>query len=93
MLEGKALVVAIMMLTAAPIAATDQGQAFIGYVTYEIGEVFNDEEEETKVVDKVIDEADIKDKELLLGTWQGLYLFEHRLESHTRTLIHHYIGD
>ena len=35
----------------------------------------------------------IKDKELLLGTWQGLYLFEHRLESHTRTLIHHYIGE
>ena len=35
----------------------------------------------------------IKDKELLLGIWQGLYLFEHRLESHTRTLIHHYIGD
>ena len=35
----------------------------------------------------------IKDKELLLGTWQGLYLFEHRLESHIRTLIHHYIGD
>ena len=34
----------------------------------------------------------IKDKKLLLGTWQGLYLFEHRLESHTRTLIHHYIG-
>ena len=35
----------------------------------------------------------IKDQELLLGTWQGLYLFEHRLESLTRTLIHHYIGD
>ncbi|MFL2894170.1 MAG: secondary thiamine-phosphate synthase enzyme YjbQ [Candidatus Pelagibacter sp.] len=35
----------------------------------------------------------IKDKKLLLGTWQGLYLFEHRLESNTRTLIHHYIGD
>ena len=35
----------------------------------------------------------IKDKKLLLGTWQGLYLFEHRLESHTRTLIHHYIGN
>ena len=35
----------------------------------------------------------IKDKELLLGTWQGLYLFVHRLEAHTRTLIHHYIGD
>ena len=35
----------------------------------------------------------IKNKELLLGTWQGLYLFEHRLESHTRNIIHHFIGD
>jgi len=35
----------------------------------------------------------IKDKKLLLGAWQGLYLFEHRLESHKRTLIHHYIGE
>jgi secondary thiamine-phosphate synthase enzyme len=35
----------------------------------------------------------IKDKELLLGTWQGLYLFEHRLETQNRTIIHHFIGD
>ena len=35
----------------------------------------------------------IKDKELLLGTWQGIYLFEHRLDATTRTVIHHYIGD
>ena len=35
----------------------------------------------------------IKDAELLLGTWQGLYLFEHRLESQYRTIIHHFIGD
>ena len=35
----------------------------------------------------------IKDEELLLGTWQGLYLFEHRLETQNRTIIHHYIGD
>ena len=35
----------------------------------------------------------IKDRELLLGTWQGLYLFEHRLETQNRTIIHHYIGD
>ena len=63
MLEGKALVVAVMMLTAAPIAATDQGQAFLGDVTYEIGEVFNDDDEETKAIDKIRDEAD---KELLL---------------------------
>ena len=34
----------------------------------------------------------IKDKKLILGTWQGLYLFEHRLEKHTRILSHHLIG-
>ena len=35
----------------------------------------------------------IKDKQLMLGTWQGLYLFEHRLKQHNRTLSHHLIGD
>ena len=35
----------------------------------------------------------VKDRELLLGTWQGIYLFEHRLESTTRTVVHHFIGD
>ena len=34
----------------------------------------------------------IKDKKLVLGTWQGLYLFEHRLEQNTRILSHHLIG-
>jgi len=35
----------------------------------------------------------IKNKKLILGTWQGLYLFEHRLDKHTRVLSHHLIGD
>ena len=35
----------------------------------------------------------IKNKQLKLGTWQGLYLFEHRLKEHTRILSHHFIGD
>ena len=35
----------------------------------------------------------IKDSKLLLGTWQALYLFEHRLETQNRTIIHHFIGD
>ena len=35
----------------------------------------------------------IKDNDLLLGTWQGLYLFEHRLETQNRTIIHHFVGD
>ena len=35
----------------------------------------------------------IKNNELLLGTWQGLYLFEHRLEQQNRSIIHHFIGD
>ena len=35
----------------------------------------------------------VKDSELLLGTWQGIYLFEHRLEAQRRTIIHHFIGE
>ena len=35
----------------------------------------------------------IKKNELILGTWQGLYLFEHRIQSHKRKITHHYIGD
>ena len=35
----------------------------------------------------------IKDRELLLGTWQGLFLFEHRLENQNRIIIHHFIGE
>ena len=35
----------------------------------------------------------IKEGELLLGTWQGLYLFEQRLHQQKRLIIHHYLGD
>ena len=35
----------------------------------------------------------LKNNKLMLGTWQGLYLFEHRLTEHSRTLSHHLIGD
>tara|TARA_B110001452_G_scaffold94392_1_gene77964 strand:+ start:38 stop:457 length:420 start_codon:yes stop_codon:yes gene_type:complete len=35
----------------------------------------------------------IKDGELLLGTWQGIYLFEHRLNSQNRKIIFHFIGN
>ncbi len=35
----------------------------------------------------------IKNSELLLGTWQGIYLFEHRLEAQKRSIVHHFIGD
>jgi len=35
----------------------------------------------------------VKNNELLLGTWQGLYLFEHRLEDQKRTIIHHFLGE
>tara|TARA_Y100001970_G_C13975774_1_gene720550 strand:+ start:201 stop:620 length:420 start_codon:yes stop_codon:yes gene_type:complete len=34
----------------------------------------------------------IKNGEPLLGTWQGLYLFEHRIEPHTRKIVHHFLG-
>ena len=35
----------------------------------------------------------VKDSVLLLGTWQGIYLFEHRLEAQKRPIIHHFIGE
>ena len=35
----------------------------------------------------------IKESKLILGTWQGINLFEHRLNSHKRTIVHHYIGN
>ena len=35
----------------------------------------------------------LKNTELLLGTWQGIFLFEHRIEAQRRTIIHHFIGE
>ena len=35
----------------------------------------------------------VKNNELLLGTWQGLYLFEHRIEKQNRLIVLHYFGD
>ena len=35
----------------------------------------------------------IKDGSLILGTWQGLYLFEHRLNFQSRKIMFHFLGD
>ena len=35
----------------------------------------------------------IKNSKLLLGTWQGIYLFEHRTSPHRRIIIHHFLGE
>lgn len=35
----------------------------------------------------------IKNKNLILGTWQGIYLFEHRINSQNRTVLVHILGD
>ena len=35
----------------------------------------------------------IKDGKPLLGTWQGLYLFEHRLKPQLRKIIFHFLGN
>ncbi|TCS65168.1 secondary thiamine-phosphate synthase enzyme YjbQ [Varunaivibrio sulfuroxidans] len=34
----------------------------------------------------------VADGRLVLGTWQGIYLFEHRAHGHTRTLVMHVLG-
>ena len=35
----------------------------------------------------------VKNKKPILGTWQGLYLFEHRLENQDRIISYHLMGD
>ena len=35
----------------------------------------------------------IQDNSLALGTWQGIYLFEHRLQSHHRKVLMHILGE
>ena len=35
----------------------------------------------------------IKKRELVLGTWQGLYLFEHRLDPQSRKILIHFLGN
>ena len=35
----------------------------------------------------------VKNKKLILGTWQGIYLFEHRLENQERKISYHLMGD
>ena len=35
----------------------------------------------------------IKDNEISLGTWQGIYVFEHRLNPTKRIVLHHFIGE
>ena len=34
----------------------------------------------------------VKDNKIILGTWQGLYLFEHRLVNQIRKISYHFIG-
>ena len=35
----------------------------------------------------------IKNQQLILGTWQGIYLFEHRYNPHTRKITLSFIGN
>jgi secondary thiamine-phosphate synthase enzyme len=35
----------------------------------------------------------VRDGRLTLGTWQGIYLWEHRRAPHTRRVAAHFIGD
>lgn len=34
----------------------------------------------------------IQDQQLTLGTWQGIFLFEHRLQAHSRKVLVHILG-
>ena len=69
MLEGKALVVAIMMLTAAPLVVTDDGRAIVGDVTNDVTDMFTEEKsaedpKRNEVLDDAVEEAKEKESKL-----------------------------
>ena len=35
----------------------------------------------------------IKEGKILFGTWQGLYIFEHKLKSQRRKIVFHFMGN
>ena len=35
----------------------------------------------------------VKENNLLLGAWQGIYLFEHRIKGQNRQIVLHYLGN
>tara|TARA_B100001250_G_scaffold384357_1_gene379120 strand:- start:524 stop:943 length:420 start_codon:yes stop_codon:yes gene_type:complete len=35
----------------------------------------------------------VNDYKILLGTWQGIYLFEHKIKPSKRIIVHHFIGE
>jgi len=35
----------------------------------------------------------IRNNELNMGIWQGIYIFEHRAHAHKRTLVLHILGE
>jgi secondary thiamine-phosphate synthase enzyme len=35
----------------------------------------------------------VKENNLLLGAWQGIYLFEHRIQGQNRQIVLHYLGN
>ena len=44
-------------------------------------------------ITKTSETIPVQDGRLALGTWQGLYLLEHRLRAHERSLVVHVTGD
>jgi len=42
---------------------------------------------------KTSEQIPIRDGDLALGTWQGLYVWEHRTRRHTRELVVHVLGE
>jgi len=42
---------------------------------------------------KTSEQIPVRDGDLALGTWQGLYIWEHRSRRHTRELVVHVLGE
>jgi secondary thiamine-phosphate synthase enzyme len=44
-------------------------------------------------ITKTSEQIPVRDGDLVLGTWQGLYVWEHRTAPHRREVVVHVIGE
>jgi secondary thiamine-phosphate synthase enzyme len=89
----------VIMENAAPAARRDLEKFFEGLVPEEAEYEHDDEgpDDSTSHIRMVLTRTSevipLQDSRLQLGTWQGVFLFEHRRSPHTRTVVVTVIGE
>ncbi|HEY2683369.1 MAG TPA: secondary thiamine-phosphate synthase enzyme YjbQ [Steroidobacteraceae bacterium] len=85
---------------AAPAVRDDLRRFFAGLVPEEPGRYAHDDEGPDDMpahikaaLTQIQFSIPLIEAELALGTWQGIYVFEHRIRAHTRSIALHLLGE